>query len=543
MIAGLLGILKSGAAYIPMDPDYPDDRLSFYLEDAKAGILLTQKELWNSFSGFRENSFLESVIYLDNNLECVKKELKENPESSVTPQNLAYILYTSGSTGKPKGVAIEHHSPCALISWGQDIYSKEELSGALASTSICFDVSVYEIFVTLCSGGRLILIQNALKLPEIKRSEDITLINTVPSAAKQLVQINGIPENVQTINLAGEPLPRSLVDKLYEIENIKKVYDLYGPSEDTTYSTFTLRKKGGINTIGKPLHNTQVYILDKNLAPVPAGVAGELHISGQGLARGYLNRPELTAEKFIPNPFTDDPDSRLYKTGDLASWFPDGNIKFLGRIDFQVKIRGFRIELSEIQAVLLKHPFVKENVVAAKEDKKGDKLLIAYIEKNENYDDKSKDMSAELKIHLSKKLPDYMIPSFFMFMDSLPLTPNGKIDRKSLPEPDLSLIQKEYAGPVTEKEKILSKIWEETLVIERIGIHDNFFSIGGDSIISIQIISRAAEKGLFLTVKQIFEHQTIAQLAMYAETKKQTTSYQGRVTGDVQLTPVMKHFF
>lgn len=516
MIAGILGILKAGGAYIPMDPDYPADRLSFYLQDAGAEILLTQKEPWDSFSGRIESDSLKTIIYLDNNLECVKKENTDNPTSDVTPQNLAYILYTSGSTGKPKGVAIEHHSPCALASWGQDIYSKEELSGMLASTTICFDLSVYEIFLTLSVGGKLILAQNALKLPEIKAKQEVTIVNTVPSAAKQLLQMNGIPKNVQTINLAGEPLAQSLVDKLYEIKTIKKVYDLYGPSEDTTYSTFTLREKGGFYTIGKPLHNTQAYILDKKFFPVPIGVAGELHISGQGLARGYLNRPELTIEKFIPNPFSNDPNSRLYKTGDLASWFPDGNIKFFGRIDFQVKIRGFRIELGEIQAVLLKHPFVKENVVVVKEDKTGDKRLIAYIEKKQNYQDESEDMTNELKRHLSKKLPDYMIPSFFVFMDALPLTPNGKIDRKSLPDPQVPVSIDADAIPQNKTEKIIADIWKEALNIEAVGIYDNFFDIGGHSLLIVQI-NQKLETVLNqkLSIPEMFQYPTIHALAQH----------------------------
>lgn len=511
MIAGMLGILKAGGAYVPMDPAYPSDRIIFYFRDAGIEILLTQKKLWQRFA---DNDSLKTTIYLDNNIECVKEECIENPSGNVTSRDIAYILYTSGSTGKPKGVAIEHHSPCALICWGQDIYSKDELSGMLASTSICFDLSVYEIFLTLCSGGKLILVQNALQLSETEKREEVTLINTVPSVAKQLVQTNGISETVQTVNLAGETLEQSLVDRLYEADHVKKVYDLYGPSEDTTYSTFTLRKKGGFYTIGKPIHNTQVYILDKNLFPVPTGVSGELHLSGKGLARGYFNRPEFTSEKFIPNPFGGAPNSRLYKTGDLASWFPDGNIKYSGRIDFQVKVRGFRIELGEIQTVLSKHPFVKESVVVATEDKTGDKHLTAYIEQNETYDSESEDMSAELKRHLDRKLPDYMIPAFFVFMDALPLTPNGKIDRKSLPEPDRKTSANAYVAPRNTMEMLLVKLWEEILEISPVGISDDFFEVGGHSLLAVKLISGINRKfNSDIPLSALFQSKTIESLA------------------------------
>ena len=267
----------------------------------------------------------------------------------------------------------------AFLSWVSTVFSATEMSGVLASTSICFDLSVFEIFSPLSYGGRIILVQNALSLASLSAGSEVTLINTVPSALNELLRVRAVPPSVCTINLAGEPLKSTLVEEIYDRTSTSKVYDLYGPSEDTTYSTFALRTADGPQTIGKPIANTRIYILDAHLQPVPIGIAGELYIGGDGLARGYLNRPELTAEKFIPSPFSDDPNSRLYRTGDLARYLSDGSIEFLGRIDNQVKIRGFRIELGEIEAILNQHPFVRETVVLAREDSPGDKRLVAYV--------------------------------------------------------------------------------------------------------------------------------------------------------------------
>ncbi|NEQ14599.1 MAG: amino acid adenylation domain-containing protein, partial [Moorea sp. SIO3E2] len=378
MVMGLLGILKAGGAYVPLDPNYPQQRLTQVLEDADVQVLLTD---FHSQSCLPQTENL--LIPLDQNWwkSATDDEAQTHFVNHLTSSNLAYVLYTSGSTGKPKGVAIEHRSAVALLYWARTVFNEDQIAGVLASTSICFDLSVFELFVPLSWGGKVILAENALHLPTLPAANQVRLINTVPSAARALISSDGIPSSVETVNLAGEPLDNKLVQQLYNQTTIQAVYNLYGPSEDTTYSTFALMEKGSSQSplIGKPIVNSQAYILDNLGQPVPIGVPGELHLGGDGLARCYLNRPELTQEKFIPNPFSQKPAARLYRTGDLARYLPDGNIDFLGRIDYQVKIRGFRIEIGEIEATLNQNSAVKETVVMAREDTPDNKQLVAYI--------------------------------------------------------------------------------------------------------------------------------------------------------------------
>jgi amino acid adenylation domain-containing protein len=535
MIIGLLGILKAGGAYVPLDPEYPKERLRFMLEDTQAPVLLTQERLIED-RGSRlvlneaeeiDNLYPLSLflgprikaVCLDRDWEEINKESDQNLDSCVTANNLAYVIYTSGSTGKPKGVAIHHGSTAALLSWAHTVFSTKEMAGVLASTSICFDLSVFELFAPLCCSGHVILAQNALALPTLPAASQVTLINTVPSAMAELLRVNGIPSLVCTINLAGEPLKANLVREIYQRNSATKVYDLYGPSEDTTYSTCALRAPTGPQTIGKPISNTQVYALDQQMQPVPVGVPGELYIGGAGLARGYLYSAELTAEKFIPNPFSNEPGARLYRTGDLGRYLADGNIEFLGRIDHQVKIRGYRVELGEIEAVLGQHPAVCETVVVVREDDFGDASaplktghqLVAYIANKG-----PAPHSDELRNLLRQKLPGYMVPSAFVFLDSLPLAPNGKVDRKNLPAPDHSRpeLQASYQAPCTPAEEMLVEIWAEVLKLESIGVHDNFFDLGGHSLLATQVISRI--RGSFqveVPLRALFESPTIAGLA------------------------------
>ena len=419
MVVAVLGILKAGGAYVPLDPFYPKERLAFILEDTQASTVLTQQEL------------IDSLPKHTARFVCVTGEWRQiqkkdtNPVTNVIAANLAYVIYTSGSTGKPKGVAIQHSSSVAFLSWVHTMFPPEQLAGVLASTSICFDFSVFELFAPLTCGGLVILVDDALALLELPARSEVTLINTVPSAIAELVRPNRIPPSVLTVNLGGELSTTRLVQEIYATTSAKHVYDLYGPSEDTTCSTVALRTREGPQTIGRPISNTQIYILDGNLNPVPVGVSGELHISGKGLARGYLNRPDLTAEKFIPNPFSSEPGACLYRTGDLARYLPDGNIEFLGRIDHQIKLRGFRIELGEIEAVLASYDGVGDAVVLAREDVAGDKRLVAYIVPNREDTPTSQD----LRNYLKQEVPDYMMPWAFTFLDSLPLLPNGKVDR------------------------------------------------------------------------------------------------------------------
>ena len=425
MVMALLGIFKAGGAYIPLDPSYPPERLALMLEDARVSVLLTQQA---RVEGLPPCS--GQVVDLDNN-DLWEKEGVENLTNNVQSENLAYILYTSGSTGKPKGVAVEHRSVVALLSWATEVFTTEQLAGVLASTSFCFDISVFELFAPLSCGGKIILAENVLHLPTLPAAEEVTLINTVPSAIAELVRTKGIPDRVGTVNLAGEVLPQRLGQLIYQQNTIEKLFNLYGPSEDTVYSTYALVKRNGQKAppIGRPVYNTQVYILDYQLQPVPIGVCGELHIGGAGLARGYLNRPDLTAEKFIPNPFSDEPNAKLYKTGDKVRYLSDGNIEFIGRIDNQVKIRGFRIELGEVEAVLGQHPAVRDCAVVVREDETENKRLVAYVVSSQEAISIS-----ELRRFLKQKLPDYTIPSAFVLLEAMPLTPNGKVDRRALTE-------------------------------------------------------------------------------------------------------------
>src|ERR687896_1563261 len=533
MVVGLIGILKAGGAYVPLDPAYPPERLAFMLEDAQVPVLLTQAHLAPTLP-----QTTAQVVCLDREWERISQAPEGNPRSPLSPENLAYVIYTSGSTGIPKGVAIEHHSPVALLEWSRKVFTPEERVGVLASTSICFDLSVFELFVPLSWGGKVILAENALQLPALPMGQEVTLVNTVPSAMAELVRSKGVPISVRVVNLAGEPLQNTLVQQIYQQETIQRVFNLYGPSEDTTYSTFALVSKGSSKapSIGSPLANTQVYLLDRHLHPVPIGVPGELYIGGAGLARGYLHRPELTPEKFLPHPFSERPGERLYRTGDLARYLPDGNLEFLGRIDQQVKVRGFRIELGEIEACLGGHPGVEDVVVLAREDQPGEKRLVGYVVG-------ARVEPEALRGYLQGKLPPYMVPSAFVVLEALPLTPNGKVDRKALPAPEWGGAEGAYEAPGTPTEELLAGIWAEVLRVERVGRQDNFFALGGDSILSLQIISRARQAGLQLTPRQLFQHQSIAELAVVAGVGPGLEAEQGLVSGEVPLTPIQRWFF
>jgi hypothetical protein len=400
-------------------------------------------------------------------------------------------------------VALEHRSLNAFAHWAREQYSGEELDGVLAGTSICFDLSVFELLVPVCWGGKVILARNVMELPQVR--EPVRLLNTVPSAATELVRMKGIPASVQVINLAGEPLRQSLVEQLYEVGTVQKVYDLYGPTEDTVYSTCALRQRGGRATIGRPLPNKQVYILDEQMEPVPVGVVGQLYIGGDGLARGYLGREELTRERFLSSRWG----TRVYQTGDLGRYLGDGQIDFLGRVDHQVKIRGFRIELGEIEGQLRQHGAVREAVVVAREEG-GEKRLVGYVVLEKEV------AASELKDHVRKRLPDYMVPSALVVLEKLPLTPNGKVDRKALPAPEASDVESDgaFVAPGTATEIALAEIWCKLLNVSRVGAHDNYFKLGGHSLLAIRVVSRIREAfQVNLPISSIFESPTIAGLA------------------------------
>lgn len=512
MVVGLLGVLKAGGAYVPIDPNYPAERQAFILEDAQAKVLLTQERLLERLPPHNSE-----VICLDAHWRMIGEKGEDYKSDTVSADNLSYIIYTSGSTGRPKGVAINHRSAVALISWAQGVFDQQELEGVLASTSICFDLSVFELFAPLSRGGKIILVENALHLPDLQDAEEVSLINTVPSAMAELVQSGKVPDSVRTVNLAGEPLHNTLAEQIYRKNSIRKVYNLYGPSEDTIYSTYALLEKGNKHvSIGGPISNTEVYILDRSLQLAPIGVPGELLIGGEGLARGYYGRADLTAASFIPNPFSQRGGERLYRSGDLARRSANGEIEFLGRLDHQVKIRGYRIELGEIEAALREREEVKEAAVIVRTDQGEEKRLVAYVVARDG-----KALEAEeLRRYLLERLPDYMAPNIYVELEAMPLTPNGKLDRRALPAPKQSglSVSEEYVSPRTPVEEILAAISAQVLEVDRVGVSDNFFQLGGHSLTAMQLASRLREAfQIGVPVRELFETSTVGELAKYVE--------------------------
>ena len=539
MIIGLLGILKAGAAYIPLDPNYPSERLAYMLEDSAVSVLLTQENLVDTLP-----NYLGTIFCLDQDGKILDHHPQDNLLHPMTSENLAYVIYTSGSTGKPKGVLIQHQSLLNLVSWHQNAFDITTIDRVTQLAGIAFDASVWEIWPYLTAGACLAIVPPDLltspkQLQEWLIAKKITVSFLPTPLAETLIPLDWSPNCPLRLMLTGG-------DKLNDFPPTSIPFTLvnnYGPTENTVVTTSVkitpdlLTEKAP--PIGRPISNTQVYILDQYQQPVPIGIPGELYIGGSGLAKGYLNRPELTDSKFIANPFSQKLSDRLYKTGDLVRYGNDGQIEFVGRIDHQVKIRGFRIELGEIETILNQHPQVKEAIIIAREDQPGVKRLCAYVIASQNL------TVSQLRLFLQEKLPQYMVPAFFVLLDAFPLTPNGKIDRRALPQPALEL-ENEAAinfSPGTETERILAAIWQRVLGLKTISINDNFFELGGDSILAIQIIAQANQAGLEITPKQLFSHQTIAQLATVAERVSVNQTTQDLVIGYVPLTPIQKWFF
>jgi amino acid adenylation domain-containing protein len=438
--------------------------------------------------------------------DVVAVESAEAPESGAGPENLSHVIFTSGSTGRPKGVMIRHSSVVVLLHWLRENVTDEERSAVLFSTSINFDVSVAEIFGTLAWGGKLVLVENALELATV--GEDVVHASMVPSAAAELLRSGGIPASVKTLNLGGEALPNALAQGLYGLATVEKVGNLYGPTEDTTYSTYYVVPRGADQVlVGKPVANTRAYVLDRHLHPVPVGVVGELYLAGDGLSRGYANGSAMTAERFVPCPFGA-PGARMYRVMDRVRRRADGEIEYLGRTDFQVKVRGFRIELGEIEARLAEHPGVRAPAVLVREDAPGDRRLVAYYLADEP-------VAVEvLKAHLSDRLPGYMVPAAYVWMEEYPQTPNGKLDRKALPAPELESAEDRYVAPRTPVEEVLAGIWAEVLRLERVGVAESFFDLGGHSLLAMRVVSRVQELfDMELPLQALFEHPTVEELA------------------------------
>ncbi len=532
MMVGLLGILKAGGAYVPLDPAYPPERLAFMLEDAKISVLLTQKKLLKTLP---KNS--ASIVFLDADSEGISS-CDEPVVGLQNSSNLAYVIYTSGSTGKPKGVQISHASAVNFLSSMRQQLAIADRDVWLAVTSLSFDIAALELFLPITTGSRVVVASrevasNGEKLLETLTNSGATVMQATPASWKMLLAAGWQGNNQLKILCGGEALPRQLANQL--LLRGASVWNLYGPTETTIWSTlYQVDRKDESVSIGRPIANTQIFILDRYLMPVPVGVFGELHIGGAGLSRGYLNRPELTAEKFIPNPFAEDPihasfilhpssfilSERLYKTGDLARYLPDGNIEFMGRSDHQVKVRGFRIELGEIEAVLSQYPAVREAIALVREDNPGDKRLVAYIVANSELrgghgdtDPTHSKFINHLRVFLKQKLPQYMMPSAFVLLEAMPLTPNGKIDRRSLRAPDTNTAEFEsnFTEPRTPDEQLIAEIWAEVLGLERVGIHDNFFELGGHSLLATQAISRLREAfQVEVPLRSLFESPTVA---------------------------------
>ena len=531
MIVAMLAVLKAGGAYVPLDPVYPVERLAFMLADTKAGIILTQTALLERWEGLRAGADLSArVLCVDAAAETdLGKE--ENPVAEVQAANLAYIIYTSGSTGQPKGVAVEHRNSVALVTWASHVYSERELDGVLAGISISFDPSILDIFMPLCLGGKVILAANTLALPRLAAAAEVRLLFSVPSVIRELIRMGGIPASLETINMGGEHLPASLVQELYALPHLKRVYDLYGPTETTTCSTYALRTPEAPANIGRPINGTQVYVLDSQLRPVPTGETGELFIGGHGVVRGYLNNPAINRQRFIVSPFAADKTARLYRTGDLGRYRPDGTLEFAGRNDRQVKIRGFRVELGEVESALLRHERVGEALVVAHEDKAGKRGLVAYVVPralaSQAHADlptaESPPLGPQLRLHLRERLPDHMVPGAFMVVDRFALTPTGKIDHAVLPAPEyLRLGAGEFVGPRDATESLLCEIWGELLKTKEIGVNEDFFQIGGDSLLGAVMFTEVEKRtGVRLPIESVLRNATVERLATYIAAARQ----------------------
>ncbi|ALF56357.1 non-ribosomal peptide synthetase [Nostoc piscinale CENA21] len=512
MIVGLLGIVKAGGAYLPLDPEYPPERLSFMLEDAQVPVLLTQQRLVDKLPPNQAK-----LICLDKAWSEIAQNNQDNPNSGVRAFHLANVIYTSGSTGRPKGVMVEHKGLCNLAQAQIQTFGLTADSRVLQFASFSFDASIWEVVMAFGSGGTLYLGTKDSLLPGqplIERLRDYAITHiTLPPSALAVMPVEKLPA-LQTIVVAGEACPAELIRQWSFGRNF---FNAYGPTEASVCATIAkCTPEDEKITIGRAIANTQVYILDKNLQPVPVGVPGELHIGGIGLARGYLNRTELTQERFIPNPFGT---GRLYKTGDLARYLPDGNIEYLGRIDNQVKIRGFRIELGEIEAALSEHECVQTSCVIARQDNRDNKRLVGYVVAHQH----CQLTMDELRQFLKAKFPEYMVPNAFVILESMPLTPNGKIDRRALPAPDLQSERiDKYVAPRTPIEEMLAHIWAQVLKVEQVGIHDNFFELGGHSLLATQLLSRI--RNIFkveLPLRELFARATVAELGHFIEQLQQ----------------------
>ncbi|MGH3786029.1 MAG: amino acid adenylation domain-containing protein, partial [Pseudonocardiaceae bacterium] len=545
MVAALVAVWKAGAAYLPIDPSYPLERIGFICSDADPAIVLTTQETSGCLPAnvarlvFDHAQTVEQIAGYSS--DDVTDADRVAPLSDTHP---AYVIYTSGSTGVPKGVVVAGRSVVNLAMWAATDFGSSELSRVVASTSLNFDVSVFEIFCPLIVGGSIEVVRDALVLGESGvEAGTASLISGVPSAFAHVLSQGSEAVTADTAVLAGEALSAQAVREIQAATSCRRIANIYGPTEATVYATAWYSDQGPEGDqpppIGQPIANTQVYVLDAGLRPVPIGVPGELYLAGRGLARGYLHRPGLTAQRFVANPFGA-PGAQMYRTGDVVRWDISGELVYLGRSDEQVKIRGYRIELGEVEAVLQTNPEVAQAVVVAREDLPGVQRLVAYVVSTAEVAPNA----AELRAHTAATLPGYMVPAVFVVLEELPLSPNGKVDRTALPAPDpVAEPVSEYIAPRTATEHTLAEIWAEVLGLQRVGVEDNFFELGGDSILSIQLVSRIRKAGFMLASRDIFFHQTVGALALVITEADGAQADQKPVTGWAALTPIQHWFF
>jgi amino acid adenylation domain-containing protein len=531
LVVAMLATLEAGGYYVPLDPAYPDERLAFLAADSGARVVIAAPHLLPRAAKLAADGI--RVLAGEGEGESEGDEEAAvgapAPAPAPLPANLAYLIYTSGSTGLPKAVAIAHHGAVQLADWARQTFGREELAGVLASTSIAFDLSVFEVFVPLAWGGTVILSDHVFALRDLPAAGEVTLIDTVPSLMAELLRGGPLPPSVRTVTLAGEPLSRALAERIHALPDPPRLYNLYGPSEDTTFSTWSevAPLAGGAHgapTIGRAIPGSWASVLDAALREVPIGVPGELCLGGAGLARGYLGAPELTAERFVSDPCATTPGERLHRTGDVARLLPDGSLELFGRRDTQVKVRGFRIDLGEIESALAACAGVEAAAVLApaagapdataaapSPGESGERRLVAYVAP-------AGLPVAELREALRRRLPDYMVPAVWVCLPALPLTATGKVDRRALPPPEPARpdLAPAFLAPRDATEAALAEVWCEVLRRHPVGVHDNFFDLGGDSILAIQVVARCRRHGLALEPRQLFRHPTVAALALVA---------------------------
>src|SRR5258706_1529593 len=545
MVVGLIGILKAGGAYLPLDPSYPAERLGYMLADAHVPVLLTQEALMD-----RLPAHDAQVVRLDADWPAIAAEPTTAPPSGGQSGNPAHLVFNSGSTGRPKGTLVTHGCVGRLLAPDEAHFGFGPGDLWTLFHSYAFDFSVWEIWGALLYGGRLVVVpywvsRSPAEFHALLAREGVTVLNQTPSAFAQLMQADAAAPRelaLRVVIFGGEALNFAELGGWLERHGAERpqLVNMYGITETTVHVTYRPVRRadvteGGGSAIGRPLSDLQVYVLDRHMEPAPVGVGGGMYVGGAGLGRGYLGGAGLTAERFVPSPFGDG--CRLYRSGDLARWRADGELEYLGRADTQVKLRGFRIELGEIEAALMSHGSVAQAVVVARPESGGEKRLVGYVVPVDGVTPDS-----DLRAHLKRTLPDYMVPQAFVILEQLPLSANGKLDRKALPAPDAPRAGQDYVAPRNEIEATLAGIFAEVLRLERVGIDDNFFELGGDSILSIQVVARANRAGLALTARQMFEQQTVAGLAAVAGTAVAVRAEQGAVDGEVPLTPI-QHWF